>query len=247
MNSCHVYFNELFKKGKVELLPLIKRKISDTPSSPINSDYQPSQSHSTKGNHDLSYENMMLKKLNQKAVLKISTLEAKIADLVYENKMLFKRINEKRRKEEYLHPNTQVYPSQSFGYMPVSGAYSPYPQAFVKSEVQLVQMPTPDTDDTSSPDTFLSYGEDVITSMESTELQSTNVYDGSANSFSYYEDTSFLGKRPSSHAWEDELNLRYEPVKMQCYGLFEDSEDKRINMFDPEFQNFSANFVDGAF
>jgi len=255
MNSYHVYYNELFKQGKVELLVLIKRKISDTPSSPTSSDYQPAQSFSSSkhNNHDLSYENMMLKKLNQKAVNRINTLEAKIADLVHENKVMLRKINDKEKKEEYLHSAfSHCYQPQqpiNQGYLqPTMQMYAPYPQTMVKSEFQVVQMSTPETDYTSSPDTYLGY-ENEATSGDSTDFQSNNNYDQSVNSYQFYEDSSYLGKRSlksENLPWEDDINLKCEPAKLQCFGLFEE-QDKRINLLDPEFPVFSQNLVDGAF
>jgi len=245
MNAYHVYFNDLFKRGKMDLLPLIKRKISDTPSSPAPSDYQSPQHYSSgksqQSNNDLSYENIMLKKLNQKAVNKIATLEAKIADLIHENKVLFKKVSEKQRKEEYLHNAF----SQCYQPQPQQG-YAPYPIT-VKSEFQLVQL-TPETDYTSSPDTFLAYDNEISASAESSEFQANPAFD--SNSYSYQE-TSFLGKRTHKNyetlPWEEDLNIRSEPAKLPCFGLYEDAEDKRINLLDPEFQAFSSDMISSAF
>jgi len=55
MNSYHVYFNELFRKGKTELLPLIKRKNTENCSSPqSNGTDQQQGSHS--GSMEISHE-----------------------------------------------------------------------------------------------------------------------------------------------------------------------------------------------
>jgi hypothetical protein len=49
---------------------------------------------------EISQENLMLKKLNQRAFSKISSLEAKVSDLKTENEKLLQKISDKHRKKE---------------------------------------------------------------------------------------------------------------------------------------------------
>jgi len=109
---------------------------------------------------------------------------------------------------------------------------------------------TPETDYTSSPDTFLGYDNEVSVSADSSEFQPSVAFDNSANSYSFYQDASYLGKRTHHHEelpWEDDLNIRSEPAKVPCFGLYEDAEDRRINLLDPEFQAFSSDMISSAF
>jgi len=274
MNSYHVYFNDLFKRGKVELLPLIKRKISDTPSSPSISSFHPTSHTQLNQDQDLAYENAMLKKLNQKAMSKINTLDAKIADLMHENKVLIKKISDKQKKEDYLHSAfshcfngnqiPQVRPQGYPGPYPPMGmkngaifhdefqfhSYNPYPQGYVKPiEASMVQMSTPETDDTSSPDTFLArYDSNETTSSgESGDYQSPSETSGST--FGFYDDCNVLGKRNASEnipADEDFGFYQNDPFKLPCAEPFEYHEDRRINLIDPEFPIFSG-MIEGAF
>jgi len=277
MNSYHVYYNDLFKRGKVELLPLIKRKISDAPSSPSLSGFHPSSHTQVPAEeHDLAYENAMLKKLNQKAMSKINTLEAKISDLMHENKVLIKKISEKQKKEDYLHsafshcytgqqvPYPQGYPA-SYPPMVVKNmptfqeevafhSYSTYPQGYAKpKDAVMVQMQTPETDDTSSPDTFLATydSNEALSSGDSEFLSNTAPYETPVSNFGSYDDSTFLGKRNmtiNNLPNEDEFGyFQNEPAKLPCYGLFEDNEDKRINLIENEFPMFNNGLLDSAF
>jgi len=110
----------------------------------------------------------------------------------------------------------------------------------------MVQVSTPETDYTSSPDTFLSYENEAMPSGDSDFLSNNK----EANNFGYYAEPTFLGKRSydsENLPWEDDLNLRNEPVKQPCYGLFEEVEDRRINLLDPEFPSFSNTLLDSVF
>jgi hypothetical protein len=103
MNAEHIYYHELFKRGKVDLLRHIKRKNSEpttsTGSTMLGFELFQVQSGT---NYQISQENLMLKQMNKEAFAKINTLEAKVNDLCHENEVLIKRISDKQEKEEIL-------------------------------------------------------------------------------------------------------------------------------------------------
>lgn len=100
MTSDHVYFHDLFKRGNVELLKHIKRKHSDG-SNGLASLYEITHGYSF-NTEELSHENLLLKKLNQKAFSQISTLEARVNGLIQENDMLCRKIMEKEKSEQVI-------------------------------------------------------------------------------------------------------------------------------------------------
>lgn len=100
MTTDHVYFHDLFKRGHIELLKHIKRKHSDGPSG-LTSLYEITHGYSLNA-EELTHENLLLKKLNQKAFSQISSLEARINDLVEENDILGHKIMEKEKNEQII-------------------------------------------------------------------------------------------------------------------------------------------------
>lgn len=106
----HVYYHELFQRGKKNLLKNIKKKKRledqtqesqeqeqesqeqiDQPSSPLSDKSYDSFQKSDVADEqplDLSLENLKLKKLHEEALFKISTLEKKIRDLSTKNQTL---------------------------------------------------------------------------------------------------------------------------------------------------------------
>jgi len=264
MNSYHIYFNDLFKRGKFELLPLIKRKISDAPSSPILSHFNPTSHTYLSQDQDLAYENAMLKKINQKAMSKVNTLEAKIADLVHENKSLIRKISDRQKKEDYLHnafsqcypgnpqgfPNT--YPSyppmhngpvlpEEFKYQP----FNPYAQGYVKPP--MARILTPETNDTTSSETFIARYENEATSSGefSESIENSPQHEIPSSGYEFYDDMDILGKRKFSknvgsiNDDEDFSLFHCEPFKVPCSEPFEEVESRRINLIDSEFPIFS--------
>jgi len=106
MTSEHMYFHELFKRGKVELLRHIKRKNSE-PTSSTSSNLMMGKDldsyHSpTAVSYHIAHENLMLQQMNKDCFARINSLESRIKDLARENEVLIKRISEKQEREEGL-------------------------------------------------------------------------------------------------------------------------------------------------
>jgi heat shock transcription factor 1 len=100
MTSDHVYYHDLFKRGNVELLKHIKRKHSDGAPG-LSSIYDCSFGYSF-NTQELTQENLLLKRLNQKAFSQISCLESKVNGLLQENEMLYRKVTEKEKNEEII-------------------------------------------------------------------------------------------------------------------------------------------------
>jgi hypothetical protein len=106
MTSEHIYFHELFKRGKVDMLRHIKRKNSEVTSSTssngmMGKDVDPYHSP-TSVNYHIAHENLMLKQMNKDCFGRINALELRIKDIARENDVLMKRISERQDKEEGL-------------------------------------------------------------------------------------------------------------------------------------------------
>jgi hypothetical protein len=124
MTTDHVYFHELFKRGKVELLRHIKRKLSDAPTNPNGLESLQAYSATTA---ELSQENFALKKLNHKAFSRINALEAKINELLHENEFLVRKISSNHRNEEALESTFSDYFQSSHMFNPRA---KPMPMAY---------------------------------------------------------------------------------------------------------------------
>lgn len=107
MTTEHIYYHELFKRGKVELLRHIKRKNSEPsripdPVGPMIGRDMPMNECIPFGDMQIIRENSLLKQINQDAVGRINSLETKIKELTYKNEMLLKKISEKQQNEVML-------------------------------------------------------------------------------------------------------------------------------------------------
>jgi heat shock transcription factor 1 len=110
-NQHHVYFHELFKRGKTELLRHIKRKNEGIPKNlpmvapltekSILNRYEALQSQ-VPNPMQLAQENFMLKQVNQKALARINYLETRMHEIICENKSLLLKITEKQENEDNL-------------------------------------------------------------------------------------------------------------------------------------------------
>jgi heat shock transcription factor 1 len=209
MTTDHVYFHELFKQGKIDLLRHIKRKLSDSPSNPNGLESLQAFSATTA---ELSQENLMLKKLNHKAFSRINALEYKINELLHENEFLVRKISAKQRNEETLESTFSDYfqPSQIFNgrAKPIQVAYhnsiphqmplvkdGNYSQAYNYSSpylqnphgmIPMNQIPTPDTalpsDSLSNVDSFLNLEANEIETSDFSAMngpQSQSLFDSS--------------------------------------------------------------------
>jgi len=95
-NIDHVYYHELFQRGKKHLLKEIKRKNHEhnadkTPKGPEMLD-------SAQGNQDVSslmYENQILKRLYNDAMTKVNMFETQIKELTMQNQSLWSQICQK--------------------------------------------------------------------------------------------------------------------------------------------------------
>ena len=102
----HVYYHDLFQRGKKHLLKEIKRKNQDNTLATIQKAIETLESAQTNGEKQESvtnvYENQLLKKLNKDALSRISSLESKIKDLTIQNQALWNQINHQNQREDIL-------------------------------------------------------------------------------------------------------------------------------------------------
>jgi len=262
MNSYHVYYNELFRKGKTELLPMIKRKNSEACSSP-SSGYEHSQGMNSNSS-DLSHENFMLKKLNQKAFAKINFLEAKINDLVHENTLLVKRISEKQKSEDALQSAVTHYlPEQDSATKQEEPIHAYvghtnvafYPPLYPK-KIGVIAAPAMPTRSLSG---------DSISTEDSIHgayisvpaLESYPSYYSAPASFHENPGCSLMKRSFSS--FEDSETL--VPVGQTDFAIYEkfeiceapekhlcvEEDDKKLNLIESEFSFFSNGIVDDVF
>jgi len=99
----HVYYHELFQRGKKHLLKSIRRK--NTESSTLNTEKSRLGLELVKTKHDIATivnENIMLKKINNDALTTISSLEAKINEINMQNQNLWSQVVKYSEKEELL-------------------------------------------------------------------------------------------------------------------------------------------------
>jgi len=102
----HVYYHDLFQRGKKHLLKEIKRKNQDNTLANIQKAIETLESAQNNGEKQESvtnvYENQLLKKLNKDALSRISSLESKIKDLTIQNQALWNQINHQNQREDIL-------------------------------------------------------------------------------------------------------------------------------------------------
>lgn len=102
----HVYYHDLFQKGKKHLLKEIKRKNQDNTLANIQKAIETLESAQTNGEKPEAvtnaYENHLLKKLNKDALSRISTMENKIKDLTIQNQALWNQISHQNQREDIL-------------------------------------------------------------------------------------------------------------------------------------------------
>jgi len=103
----HVYYHDLFHKGKKHLLKEIKRKNQENTLSNIQKaiDALEAVKESEKNepsSNSYEYENQLLKKLNKDALARIISLENKVKDLTIQNQELWYQISHQNQKEDVL-------------------------------------------------------------------------------------------------------------------------------------------------
>jgi len=243
MTTDHVYYHDLFKRGKVELLRHIKRKHSEHQGL-YPSPYDGLQSYNI-NTAEISQENLMLKKLNQRAFSKISSLEAKMCDLKSENEKLLQKFSDKQRKEEmlgtaftdYFQPKGSI---QSLKLLPNDNL--PYNSSHYlldkdndfhlsKDYDQFsTNNKTPDTSLTSDAgsniDSYLNLeATEAMVSSDYTSSQQANFSNINCVNMTYNEDT-VLQKRKFMEL-DSDLYLcleGQEPNKIPCLGNFEEEQ-----------------------
>jgi hypothetical protein len=166
-NLDHIYYHELFQKGKKNLLKEIRRKSHETNSekSQKSADTQEAsqegQDYST-----LSYENQFLKRLYNEAMSKISTLESKVNEMTSKNQSLWSQVSQKSQDKFENQPElTQEHLPMTFGQFSI-------PPLRLVDERQYSFESLPMTKHTSI-NSFLNLGE------EATESTATEVSQGS--------------------------------------------------------------------
>jgi len=162
---------------------------------------------------ELSQENLMLKRLNEKAFNRIHSLEARINDLLHENNILVKRVSTQQRNEGAPEPNFTDYFQSSQMYkshakpLPVSYHTSiphkmplykeeAYPKFFEHSSpyaqpshgiMGMNQIPTPETafssDSQSNMETFWNADNAEVGVTEFSGSQSQSLFDTSDSPF----------------------------------------------------------------
>jgi len=101
----HVYYHDLFKRGKEQMLREIKRKNQDNTLAHIQKaieNLESMQSGQKNETNVSTYENQLLKKLNKDAFGRISSLENKVKDLTIQNQALWNQIAHQNQKEDLL-------------------------------------------------------------------------------------------------------------------------------------------------
>lgn len=101
----HVYYHDLFQKGKKHLLKEIKRKNQENSLANIQKALEVLESVQSVPNQDATtnlYENQLLKKINKDALARISQLENKVKDLTIQNQALQSQISHQKQKEDVL-------------------------------------------------------------------------------------------------------------------------------------------------
>jgi heat shock transcription factor len=256
MTTDHVYYHDLFKKGKTELLRHIKRKHAEHQGL-YPSSYEALQSLSI-DTAEISQENLMLKKLNQRAFSKISSLEAKVADLKNENEKLMLKISDKQKKEEILgsafsdffqpkdslqlstsqekKPTSHYYPDKETELLYTSKDVENYSS---QNKSSLLNNMTPDTslsdENDSNVDSFLNLDATEPMSSDFTN-PNTSSYDKNTQyvNLTYTEDSSVLNKRKYIE-FESDIYLSVEgqePTKIPCLSNYEEEQKHGFNEID---------------
>jgi hypothetical protein len=99
----HVYYHDLFERGKKHLLKNIRRKNAE--SSTVASEKSKLGLDLVRTKQDIATiinENLLLKKINREAMTTLSTQEAKINELTLQNQALWAQILKYNEKEEIL-------------------------------------------------------------------------------------------------------------------------------------------------
>jgi hypothetical protein len=207
---------------------------------------------------EISQENLMLKKLNQRAFSKINSLEAKVADLKTENEKLLQKMSDKQKKEEILgtaftdffqpkdpsqsqraseKKNTSHYYSEKDAELIMQ--YTSKDNFVNRNQANLLNNTTPDTsftdENSSNVDSFLN--------LETTEQITSDYTNPNTSSFekntnyvnlTYNEDSSVLNKRKYLE-FESDIYLTVdgqEPTKIPCLGNYEEEQKHGFNEMD---------------
>jgi len=96
----HVYFHELFQRGKRHLLKEIKRKNTDQSGEKGPKTPEPANVPSQNGTSlsSLAYENECIKQLYNEALSKISLFEGQLQQLTLQNQSLWTQVRQKNQK-----------------------------------------------------------------------------------------------------------------------------------------------------
>jgi len=101
LNMDHVYYHELFQRGKRHLLKEIRRKNSETATVSLgDKTLAPFENIQTR--QDLAavvHENVLLKKINRETLSRVTLLESKIKEMGMENQALWNQIYQFKEKE----------------------------------------------------------------------------------------------------------------------------------------------------
>jgi len=101
LNMDHVYYHELFQRGKRHLLKEIRRKNSETATVTVG-DKTLSPFENIQTRQDLAavvHENVLLKKINRETLSRVTLLESKIKEMGMENQALWNQIYQFKEKE----------------------------------------------------------------------------------------------------------------------------------------------------
>lgn len=113
-NSYHIYHHELFQRGKRHLLNKIKRKTAEN--SLEKSVHELEVLNSTDHHSDAHQENAILKRLNKDALSKMYALDAKLKELIEQNRELWQEIYKKEKRQEIfstmMRPYNQPYENE---------------------------------------------------------------------------------------------------------------------------------------
>jgi len=113
-NIDHVYYHELFQRGKKHLLKEIKRKNHDHAADKAQKTPETLETSTTgKDFSSLAYENQFLKRLYNDAMSKIALLEGQMKELNTQNQSLWTQLCQQNERENALKPMLARFEKQS--------------------------------------------------------------------------------------------------------------------------------------
>jgi len=252
-NLDHIYYHELFQKGKKNLLKDIRRKSSEnTREKSLKGSESQESSQSGQDYPTLAYENQFLKRLYNEAMSKISALEGQVNEMKSQNQSLWFQAYQKNDSSFIKGENeTELTQEQ----LPMTCGIS-IPPLKLKVEPQTSSEFKPILVKGSSMDLFLSFGQEATESTPTEVSQNSPSFQQSMESEKCFDMSEpaqkFLLPQLSltpqvSQAPRSSNDLFISRQDMSVGRLFEtwDSECQNIECFAD--QNRSANVTQESY